>query len=181
MEFPWQYNFPPFFTLQPNEDTKRKQLDAWSDLVLAYCKFNRIFQFDVNEMQTSELFSNKKIDRKCSLDLICVIIDELVGRNKAEWQMHGIGKNSRRNNKCFIYWNALDEWARIIYDYVVKNGLQNTVCTIYELIDSEEVKKEPFYRLDRQIFLKSIKILENSRKAELIHLDDENEPGIKFF
>lgn len=181
MEFPWQYSFPPFFTLQPNEDTKRKQLDAWCDLVLEYCKFKRIFQFDANEMQNSELFSNKKIDRKCSLDLINVIIDELIRKNRAEWQMSGVGKNAKQTSKCFIYWYGLDEWARFIYDYVVKNGLQNSVCTIYELIDSDEVKKEIFYRIDHQLFLKSIKILENSKKAELIHLNDNDEPGVKFF
>lgn len=181
MEFPWQHNFPPFFTLQPNEDTKRKQIDAWCSLVIDYCKLKRIYQFDLNEMQTSELFLNKKLERKCSLDLICAIVDELVKRNRAEWQFSGIGKSSKRTNKCFIYWHTLDEWAQKIYDYVIRHSLQNTVCTMYELIDSDEVKKESFYRIDRQIFLKCIKILENLRKAELIHLDDNDEPGIKFF
>jgi ESCRT-II complex subunit VPS25 len=82
MEWPWQYSFPPFFTLQINEDTKKKQLDAWCDLVLAYCKQTRSFQLDLIESQSSELFNNKKIDRKCSLELIAVIIDELVRRSE---------------------------------------------------------------------------------------------------
>lgn len=181
MEFPWQHSFPPFFTLQPNEDTKRKQIDAWCNLVVEYCKLKRIYQFDLNEMQSSDLFTNKKLDRKCSFDLICAIVDELAKRKRAEWQFSGTGKSSKQTNKCFIYWYTLDEWAQKIYDYVIRHSLQNTVCTTYELVDSEEVKNEPFYKIDRQIFIKSVKILENSRKAELIHLDDNDEPGIKFF
>ncbi|CAF0776932.1 unnamed protein product [Brachionus calyciflorus] len=163
LDFPWQYNFPPFFTLQPNEDTKRKQLDAWCDLVLNYCKFKRIYQLDLNEAQNTELFSNKKLDRKCSLELISVILDQLVKANRAEWVMSGEGKNVKKTTKCFIYWFSLDEWAKLLYEYVNKNSLQNTVCTIYELIDGDEVRKEPFYKLDRQIFFKN------------------SEPGVKFF
>ena len=49
MEWPWQYNFPPFFTLQPNEDTKNKQIDAWCDLILKYGREKRIFQLDLVE------------------------------------------------------------------------------------------------------------------------------------
>ena len=28
----WQVSFPPFYTLQKNEETRKKQLDAWSSL-----------------------------------------------------------------------------------------------------------------------------------------------------
>ncbi|KAG8041928.1 hypothetical protein G9C98_007232 [Cotesia typhae] len=30
IEWPWQYSFPPFFTLQPHAETKEKQLSAWT-------------------------------------------------------------------------------------------------------------------------------------------------------
>jgi hypothetical protein len=38
MEWPWQYSFPPFFTLQPHAPTREKQLEAWKHLVLSYCQ-----------------------------------------------------------------------------------------------------------------------------------------------
>ena len=38
MEWPWQYSFPPFFTLQPHKDTRDKQIEAWRHLVLNYCQ-----------------------------------------------------------------------------------------------------------------------------------------------
>ena len=38
MEWPWQYSFPPFFTLQPHAPTREKQLEEWKHLVLSYCQ-----------------------------------------------------------------------------------------------------------------------------------------------
>lgn len=63
-EWPWQYAFPPFFTLQPNSDTRSKQLEAWCELVLAYYRANRTYIMDVTEVsQSSPLFCNSKINR----------------------------------------------------------------------------------------------------------------------
>ena len=182
MEWPWQYNFPPFFTLQPNEDTKKKQLDAWCDLILSYCKQNRIYELDLVESQNHELFSNKKIDRKCPLEFIQLIIDTLVKQNRAEWILssdlsHKNLKNiapSLKNRKCYIYWHTLDEWAKLVYDYVNRNAMQNTVCTFYELTESDDCKREPFFKLDKEILRRALLVLQNQRKAELIYLDDEN-------
>lgn len=184
MEWPWQYNFPPFFTLQPNEDTKKKQLDAWSDLILNYCKLKRIFLLDIAENQNSELFSNKKIDRKCSPELINSIIDYLVRSGKAEWvspaETSPKNKSTTSNSKsCFILWHTIDEWAKIIYDYVNRNALQNTVCTFYELTESDDVKREEFFNINKQLFVKCLTNLQQQRRAELINLNGEM--GVKFF
>ena len=62
-QWPWQYEFPPFFTLQTNLDTRSKQLEAWCDLVLAYYRHIKGFTMDINEAQTSPLFNNTKINR----------------------------------------------------------------------------------------------------------------------
>ena len=66
MDWPWQYSFPPFFTIQvsillilthahdpwqwlipqPHSATRAKQLEAWRHLVLNYCQVqNRVFWF----------------------------------------------------------------------------------------------------------------------------------------
>ena len=63
-QWPWQYSFPPFFTLQPNSDTRAKQLEAWCDLVLAYFKSTRSYMLDVNEASSSPLFYNEEISRE---------------------------------------------------------------------------------------------------------------------
>ena len=62
-QWPWQYHFPPFFTIQPNSDTQAKQIEAWCELVLAYHKAAKSYILDVNEAQSSPLFYNRKINR----------------------------------------------------------------------------------------------------------------------
>lgn len=64
LQWPWQYEFPPFFTLQPNTDTRRKQIEAWCDLVLTYHRTTKTYVMDIQEAaQSSPLFNNAKIDR----------------------------------------------------------------------------------------------------------------------
>ena len=62
-QWPWQYEFPPFFTIQPNSDTRAKQLDAWCDLVLGYHRSSKSHVLDVNEALSSPLFYNENINR----------------------------------------------------------------------------------------------------------------------
>jgi len=52
------------FSLQPNLDTRRKQLDAWCSLLLDYCRLKKVCTFDVNDASKFPLFSNAKINRK---------------------------------------------------------------------------------------------------------------------
>ncbi|CAF5220718.1 unnamed protein product [Rotaria magnacalcarata] len=62
----WFHDFPPFFTLQPNLDTRRKQLDAWCSLLLEYCRLKKVCTFDVNDASKFPPFFNGKINRMCS-------------------------------------------------------------------------------------------------------------------
>ncbi len=53
----------------------------------------------------------------------------------------------------------------------------NSVCTFYELTEGDDSVGQPFHRLDRDILIKSLKILEKKSKAEIF----ESQDGIKFF
>ncbi len=185
MEWPWQYKFPPFFTLQPNEDTRIKQLDAWCDLVLSYCCQQRIFQIDLTDAQNLELFNNKKIDRKCSLELIKEILAELVKKDRAQWistdQLSPKKIQEQNRRKCLILWNTFDEWSKLIYEFVNRKVLQGTVCTFYELTEAKEIRNEKFFRIDQTVFRKSLAVLEKQGKAEVFQLDDVGDHGVKFF
>ena len=74
MDWPWQYSFPPFFTIQvsgpghnslpnkstadndflsqPHSATKAKQLEAWRHLVLNYCQVGSAAFRNSQEMKT---------------------------------------------------------------------------------------------------------------------------------
>ena len=52
-----------FYRLQPNLATRSKQIEGWCDLILGYHKHYKIYSLDVQEAQSSPIFSNKKVDR----------------------------------------------------------------------------------------------------------------------
>ncbi|CAG9857399.1 unnamed protein product [Phyllotreta striolata] len=171
MDWPWQYNFPPFYTLQQHPETRAKQVDAWKSLILNYCEQTKTYTIDVRETE-NPLFNNTTINRKLDGGVITSILSELqrtgnacpIDKNKHRWE---------------IYWHTIEEWAAIIYDFVNERGLQNTVVTLYELTQSEDNKELMFYGMHREVLIKVLRELENQRKCELI-LDDDVE-GAKFF
>ncbi|ELT92317.1 hypothetical protein CAPTEDRAFT_161891 [Capitella teleta] len=171
-EFPWQYNFPPFFTLQPNADTRRKQLDAWRSLVLDYHRHNKQYTLDIAEAQSSDLFFNKSINRKLSLESINTVLEELRKTENLEWK-------DKSKKQCMIMWRSPAEWAKLIYQWVTNNGMNNTVCTIYELQNGDDTKDEDFHGLDSWLLDKALKLLVSQHKAETISYDGSD--GVKFF
>ncbi|XP_077997606.1 vacuolar protein-sorting-associated protein 25-like [Glandiceps talaboti] len=171
-EWPWQYKFPPFFTLQPNLETRQKQLQAWCSLVLSYHKHKKIFSLDVTEAQSSPLFHNTQIDRKLPVDAVHIVLEELRKKGNLEW-----ADKSRR--RCLIMWRTPEEWGSLLYQWASTNGLLNTVCTLYELVSGDDTSKEEFHGLDMMLLKRSLKTLEAQRKAELISFDGNE--GVKFF
>lgn len=168
--WPWQYNFPPFFTIQPNEATRAKQLSAWRSLVLDYCQKNRITVLDIREAAASSpLFHNKRIERQLDEEEILIVLRELEKHGNLEWT----DKSKRR---CSVYWRSPEEWGSLIYQFAKENGLTNTVCTIYELQEGDDAAGQPFHGLDTELLIKSLKSLEIKNQCELF---DGNE-GVKF-
>ncbi|XP_002733784.2 vacuolar protein-sorting-associated protein 25-like [Saccoglossus kowalevskii] len=171
-EWPWQYNFPPFFTLQPNLETRQTQLEAWCSLVLSYHKHYKIFSLDVTEVQSSPLFSNSKINRKLPLDALYIVLEELRKKGNLEW----LDKNRKR---CLIMWRTPEEWGSLIYQWASSNSLLNSVCTLYELVSGDDTVKEEFHDLDGTLLRRALKTLQVQMKAEIIVFDGNE--GVKFF
>ena len=63
LESPPHFAYPPFFTLQPVEQTRARQLSMWTELVLAYCAHARLFVVDA-DAPPQELFANAALPRK---------------------------------------------------------------------------------------------------------------------
>ncbi|XP_046397151.1 vacuolar protein-sorting-associated protein 25 isoform X2 [Ischnura elegans] len=170
-EWPWQYDFPPFFTIQPHLETQNKQISAWQSLILCFFKNNKSYILDIREAQNSPLFNNSKINRKLPQDGILKILEHLHKSGHAE-------PCDKSKNRWFIYWHTLDEWASMIYDWAQGNGMINTVCTLYELVSGDNTVNEEFYGLDMGILMKALRTLEMQKKAEIIMFDDNE--GVKF-
>lgn len=69
-------DFPPFYTLQPNLETRSKQLSIWKDYILDFSRSNRKFTLDY------DIFSNPSINRNCNSEFINMIIQELIKSGK---------------------------------------------------------------------------------------------------
>lgn len=54
--YPPVWSFPPFFTPQPNPSTHAHQLSLWTDLVLSFCRFHRIFILSPRDLQGDTLW-----------------------------------------------------------------------------------------------------------------------------
>lgn len=171
-EWPWQYQFPPFFTLQPNSDTRTKQFEAWKALILDYHKVNKIYLLDITEAQASPLFSNKSIERKLNLETITLILDELQKQGNVEWL-------DKQKQRCYVFWRTPEEWSKMIYKWAEDNALINTVCTLFEITSGDDAADQEFFGLDHGVLKKALSALEKEGRAELI-LDEGNE-GVKFF
>nr|CAH8822545.1 unnamed protein product [Trichobilharzia regenti] len=169
--WPWQYNFPPFFTLQPNVETRRKQINAWCQLVIDYFKSRNQFSVSVAAIRdpTCPLFNNKSIQRSASPDLIALILDELCRRGNLEWL-------DKSHNNARIVWRTSEEWADLISKWARSTGHGNSVCTFYELTDSDNTRQEAFHGLDITVLIDALTVLQKRGKAELM-----GDAGVKFF
>lgn len=172
IEWPWQYSFPPFFTLQPHPETRAKQVSAWKNLILEYCQKNKIYIIDVREANQMALFNNSAINRKLEASVVSSILSELAKSDNA-------APTDKPKHRWEIYWHTLEEWASMIYDFVWDRGMQNTVLTLFELAQGDDVQDQEFCGIQTDVLIKVLRLLENKRKCELI-LSDEDQ-GVKFF
>ncbi|XP_048238484.1 vacuolar protein-sorting-associated protein 25-like [Haliotis cracherodii] len=169
-DYPWQYKFPPFFSIQPNQETRKKQLEAWCTLILSYHRHIKNYSLDVTEAQNSPLFYNKSIDRKLSTDGIYTVLDELSKRGHIEWK-------DKARKQCLIMWRTPEEWGKLIYRWICDRSMTNTVCTFYELSEGDDSSSQEFHGLENWLLLRALKTLQSQGKAELI----DGSEGVKFF
>lgn len=170
VEWPWQYSFPPFFTIQLHNETRMKQIAAWRTLVLDYHRIRKQYLLDIREAQRAPVFNNTAIDRKLPLEGIVMILEDLAKTGNAE-------PLDKQKHRWHIYWHTLEEWADMVYSWVQSCGMVNTVCTLYEITEGENTADEEFHGLDTEVLIKVLRTLEASKKAELF---DDNQ-GVKFF
>ncbi|NXT14139.1 VPS25 protein, partial [Prunella fulvescens] len=109
---------------------------------------------------------------KLPLESIQVVLEELRKNGNLEW----LDKNK---TSFLIMWKRPEEWGKLIYQWVSKNGLTNSVFTLYELVSGDDTENEEFHGLDEATLLRALQALQQEHKAEIITLDDGR--GVKFF
>lgn len=168
-DWPWQYDFPPFFTIQCNADTKLKQVETWCALVLSYHQHHKLSRLHLTNINSSPLFCNKAINRKLSREAVIEILDRLKSKGNIEWE-------DKNKTSCLVFWKTPQQWSDLLYAWVKRTGQINSVCTLHELTQGANTTSEEFYGLENWVLLRALKILQSKGHAELIGDD-----GVKFF
>ncbi|CAH2078575.1 unnamed protein product [Thlaspi arvense] len=156
---------------KPVRDTREKQIQLWKELILDYCKTQKVFLIGVEE--DFPLFSNTSIDRTLSHEARETFLSGIVGEGRAEWLDKG-------HRKCLILWHRIQDWADIILQFVRENGLEDSVMTVEEIRSGTESHGTELQGIDRTILMRALKLLENKGKLALFKGTSADDEGVKF-
>lgn len=165
------YQYPPYFTLQPVKETRDRQSALWGQLILAYCKHNKIFL--INTQEDFPLFVNSSISRRLSQEAATAFLDDLATAGNIEW----LDKTKRQ---ALVLWRKVPEWAALIHSFVKTYGLGDSVMVVDELSSGDDVKGSELEGVSREVLIRALKLLEQQGKAKLFHGSTPEEEGVKF-
>lgn len=194
--YPQSYSFPPFFTLQPNLQTRLSQLRKWSRLIQRYCRHHHIFKLSLVSALDTPLFKNAELRKRLALNDALQVVDWMTrdeGGRRAEWIDGGL---DAKGGTAWVYWKRPEEWAEVIVGWVEETGQKSTVLTLYELMSGEMTigqgmmsrwrrlksnahGKLDFHGMDPELFQRSLAVLVRRGKAQVFGSEDQQ--GVKFF
>jgi ESCRT-II complex subunit VPS25 len=197
--FPATYNFPPFFTPQPNTNTRHSQLQKWSSLIQSWCRHHRQYRLSLIEAIDTPLFHNSQLHKRLDLREARAVIDWMArsesegGDGRAEWIEAG---NQAPKTVAWIWWRRPEEWADAIADWVEGTGQRGVVLTVYELVSGDATVSQgtfasdswlgamltgvlEFHGMDNDAMLKALNVLVKRGKAQVF--GGEGQEGVKFF
>ncbi|EED24282.1 ESCRT-II complex component (Vps25), putative [Talaromyces stipitatus ATCC 10500] len=185
-KFPDVYDWPAFFTIQPNAQTRQAQMRRWASLISDWCRFHRTFRLSLTDAVDSPLFYNVRMRKRVGIQEAKTIIDWMTtaqedggGGRRAEWVPARSGTGVSERTIAWIWWRRPEEWAKLIADWIEDTAQKNTVLTVYELIHGDATISQEFHGMDSDVMLKSLNVLIKSGKAQVFGNDDEK--GVKFF
>lgn len=164
------WDFPPFFTIQPIEETRKKQLELWKQLILEYHCSHSQYQMTISSFP---YFRNEKIDRTLSTEGISLIINYLINSRNAEW-------TDNTKTSLNIFYKAPETIADSLYKWVVNKGLVGSVLTVFELCSAEEHPDSVVLNIDPLLVRKSLLLLQAKGKCAIIQGAIVDEDGVKF-
>ncbi|GAB5354320.1 hypothetical protein AAMO2058_000108600 [Amorphochlora amoebiformis] len=171
--FPKFYDFPPFFTIQPVQQTRQKQLSIWAEFVKDYQKAQKSTSIDVAKAAASSgpPFGNAKINRKLNDEGIRLVLDELCRQGYGAWD------DVKSKRVCRTTERKFEEWGNILLKWAKENGQMDRLCTLDEI--RTENSGEEFHNLEAEILFEALKLLEANGKSTLIAGESLDELGVK--
>ncbi|KAL2119275.1 hypothetical protein VTJ04DRAFT_6235 [Mycothermus thermophilus] len=140
------------------------------------------------EIDTTDLFHNKRINRRLSPADIREVIDFLRKDGRAEYvggspppapSRSGEVAGSGATGMAWIYWRTPEEWAALVEGWVDATGQKGSVLTVFELVEGDGSRGTEFHGLDQELLLKALQVLVKRGKAQVF--GNEDSLGVKFF
>ncbi|KAK8898871.1 Vacuolar protein-sorting-associated protein 25 [Tritrichomonas musculus] len=154
-KFPDYFDYPPFWTKQPNEEMFEKQVELWSSLICSFCKTINKSKIEINTVLDSPLFTNEKIKRRLSRETLMAILEKM--------EKIGLVRFVSERTSAIIFWISIDDWAKKLLDYANKYG--NGPYTFYELVEGDSAPNRPFKGMDYETCAEVVNYLESQGKA----------------
>lgn len=168
-EFPAFYNYPPYFTIQPVEESRAKQISLWKTLVTRYCEHEKEFVLDLTDSK-SRLFNNSAINRSLNTEGRQLICGALVSEGLAEWA-------SAEKLKCYVFGKPLRQWADTILR-VSREAFTSNIMTIEDLTSGEDVTGTELEGLPEAIMRRALQILQ--KDGRVTFFSTAKGEGVKF-
>lgn len=169
----WEYDFPPFFTLQPVEKTRTQQINSWAKVILSYCESENISSLDI----TNKLFKNDKIDRALSSEDINQIFHQLVKKGQLKYATDVNG--SEIKTTVIVLWNSVSTWANLIFEWAQNYAI--SITTMFDIINGDDAEGQKFFKQNDGLISEALVHLQNVGKAEVFYNEVGVIEGVKFF
>jgi ESCRT-II complex subunit VPS25 len=143
-------DFPPFFTLQPNDATRATQLEEWGKLLLAHCASQRVTM--LAPLAAWPLWGNPGLQRALSAEGIAAVAEHLVARRRAEWA-------DAQRVTLRVFFRTVEEWGVLVLGAVRRKGFYDELKTLTEVTEDLGLGEE-FHRLDDEIAVRVLRHLE---------------------
>ncbi|RLN27609.1 vacuolar protein sorting-associated protein 25-like [Panicum miliaceum] len=159
----WQHNFSPF-SLQPSIATRDVQVRLWKELILEYCRSQRIYIVSLE--QEFPLFSNSAIERSLSREAKEVFLSSLVTEGEWEYLSSVPGENIPAGR---VDGQELQQ--------VIENGLGSTM-PVEDIRSGFDTRGTELAGIDSIIVMRALRLLEQKGKAAIFKVNDCE--GVKF-
>ena len=171
-QYPTFYNFPPFFTIQPTEATKAKQLTLWRSLLLDY---HTVTKTKLLVLHDCALFTNSTINRSLDEAAKMIVVEDFITFGLGEWD------DPMTKSIVKIFWRNPTQLASDIYQWASLNAFIGTVCTLYEIHSGEDSEGMSFEGADEELIRRALGVLEDRGQCKIFKGETSEEDGIKFF
>ncbi|PPQ69585.1 hypothetical protein CVT25_000959 [Psilocybe cyanescens] len=169
------HSAPPFFTEQPNPTTQSTATEQWIRLIISYARHRKLFVLRVEDAETpgsewDEILRNERINRRILPDHLSNVMATMVSKNLAGYEP------AKQTRSALIYWRLPEEWAEVLYDWVVSVGQLNSILTFYDITDPP--LESALTNIPVPLLRKAIAILGKTGRSQMIAIADGE--GVRF-